>query len=118
MDVLGEGVVVKTTFLNGEEEVHMKQPKRFVVPNQEHKVCKLVRSLHGLKQAPKQWDQKFDEVVLKNGFHINNVNKCVYSMFNATKELLYAYTLMICLYLVPILIKSRVTKSFCRKTSP
>jgi len=46
---------VKTTFLNGdlEEKIYMKQPKGFVIPGQEHKVCKLVKSLYGLKQAPK-----------------------------------------------------------------
>ena len=46
---------VKTTFLNGvlEEEIYMDQPEGFVVPGQEHKVCKLERSLYGLKQAPK-----------------------------------------------------------------
>ena len=47
---------VKTTFLNGvlEKEIYMDQPEGFVVPGQEHKVCKLERSLYGLKQAPKQ----------------------------------------------------------------
>nr|GEX86431.1 zinc finger, CCHC-type [Tanacetum cinerariifolium] len=64
---------VKTAFLNGdlEEEVYMEQPKGFVMPGNEHKVCKLVKSLYGLKQAPKQWHQKFDEVVLSSGFHLN-----------------------------------------------
>nr|GEX34647.1 zinc finger, CCHC-type [Tanacetum cinerariifolium] len=37
---------VKTTFLNGDlEEVYMKQPEGFVMPDNEHKVCKLVKSL-------------------------------------------------------------------------
>ncbi|GJZ32776.1 zinc finger, CCHC-type containing protein [Tanacetum coccineum] len=59
---------VKTAFLNGDldEEVYIKQPKGFVMPGNEHKVCKLVKSLYGLKQAPKQWHQKFDEVVLSS----------------------------------------------------
>ena len=42
---------VKTAFLNGdlEEEIYMEQPKCFKTPGQEKKVCKLVKSLYGLK---------------------------------------------------------------------
>uniref|UniRef100_H3G5D2 Reverse transcriptase Ty1/copia-type domain-containing protein n=1 Tax=Phytophthora ramorum TaxID=164328 RepID=H3G5D2_PHYRM len=44
---------VKTVFLNGtlEEEIYMAQPEGFKVPGKEHLVCKLLRSLYGLKQA-------------------------------------------------------------------
>nr|GEW15829.1 zinc finger, CCHC-type [Tanacetum cinerariifolium] len=75
---------VKTTFLNGDldEKVYIKQLEGFVMPGNEHKVCKLVKSLYGLKQAPKQWHQKFDEVVLSSGFHLNQSDKCVYSKFD------------------------------------
>ena len=71
---------VKTAFLYGEleDEIYMKQPEGFVVPGQEHKVCRLKRSLYGLKQAPLQWHMKFDEVMLSNGFKINESDKCVY----------------------------------------
>ncbi|KAL0412857.1 UNVERIFIED_CONTAM: Retrovirus-related Pol polyprotein from transposon TNT 1-94 [Sesamum radiatum] len=43
---------VKTAFLNGEldEEIYMEQPEGFVVPGQEKKVCRLVKSLYGLNK--------------------------------------------------------------------
>ena len=47
---------VKTAFLNGylEKEIYMEQPKGFSAQGQEKKVCKLVKSLYGSKQTPKQ----------------------------------------------------------------
>ena len=93
---------VKTAFLNGEldEEVYMKQPEGFVMLGKEHMVCKLVKSLYGLKQEPKQWHQKFDEVILSSGFKLNQCDKCVYSRFDdATKT-----RVIICLYVDDMLI--------------
>ncbi|GJY40787.1 zinc finger, CCHC-type containing protein [Tanacetum coccineum] len=92
---------VKTAFLNGDldEEVYMKQPEGFVMPGNEHKVCKLVKSLYGLKQAPKQWHQKFDEVVLSSGFLLNQSDKCVYSKFDSSGK-----GVIICLYVDDMLI--------------
>ncbi|GJS51409.1 zinc finger, CCHC-type containing protein [Tanacetum coccineum] len=75
---------VKTAFLNGklEEEVYMNQPQGFIMPGNENKVCKLIKSLYGLKQEPKQWHQKFDKVVLSNGCLLNQADKCIYSKFD------------------------------------
>ena len=91
---------VKTTFLNGDldEEVYMEQPEGFVLPGNEHKVCKLIKSLYGLKQAPKQWHEKFDTIILFDGFTHNNVDKCIYSKF--TND----YGVIICLYVDDLLI--------------
>ncbi|KAK3016861.1 hypothetical protein RJ639_005982 [Escallonia herrerae] len=91
---------VKTAFLNGEldEEVYMQQPEGFVVRGQENKVCKLIKSLYGLKQAPKQWHQKFDQIVMSNGFKIHESDKRVYSKFDGGKGVI------ICLYVDDMLI--------------
>jgi ATP-binding cassette subfamily B (MDR/TAP) protein 1 len=44
---------VKTTFLHGEleEEIYMDQPEGFILLGKEDLVCKLKRSLYGLKQT-------------------------------------------------------------------
>ena len=91
---------VKTTFLNGDmdEEIYMEQPEGFIVPSQEKKVCRLVKSLYGLKQAPMQWHEKFDSVMMTNGFKINECDKCVY-----VKNTKHGFVI-ICLYVDDILI--------------
>ena len=44
---------VKTTFLNGnlDEEIYISQPKGFIEKGQEQNVCRLLKSIYGLKQA-------------------------------------------------------------------
>nr|GEY85812.1 hypothetical protein [Tanacetum cinerariifolium] len=36
------------------------------------------------KKAPKQWHQKFNEMVLSNGYLLNQADRCVYSKFDAS----------------------------------
>jgi hypothetical protein len=57
---------VKTTFLNGhlKEKVYMKQPEEFSSSDNEHLVCKLKKSIYGLKQVSQQWYFKFHDVIL------------------------------------------------------
>ena len=44
---------VKTAFLNGDidETVYMVQPENFELGNPKHLVCRLKKSIYGLKQA-------------------------------------------------------------------
>ena len=71
---------VKTTFLNGNllEDVYMTQPEGFVNPNNSGKVCKLQRSIYGLKQASQSWNLHFDETIKDFGFIKNKDEPCVY----------------------------------------
>jgi len=50
-DLVVNQMDVKTTFLNGdlEEEIYMSQPEGCEVPSRENKVCKLRKSLYGIK---------------------------------------------------------------------
>ncbi|KAE8721388.1 hypothetical protein F3Y22_tig00016106pilonHSYRG00031 [Hibiscus syriacus] len=51
-----EQMDVKTAFLHGdlEEQIYMQQPEGFAQPGNEHLVCRLKKSLYGLKQSPRQ----------------------------------------------------------------
>ena len=71
---------VKTAFLNGniEEELYMVQPEGFVNPEDAGKVCKLQRSIYGLKQASRSWNLRFDEVIKEFGFVQNKEESCIY----------------------------------------
>ncbi|KAM1520296.1 hypothetical protein ACFX1Z_023006 [Malus domestica] len=78
---------VKTTFLNGdlEEDIYLSQPPRFVERGKELMVCKLNKSIYGLKQALRQWNKKFDNVMEKSGFQENKLDECVYFKVCGTK---------------------------------
>jgi hypothetical protein len=71
---------VKTAFLNGklDEEVFMTQPEGFVDPKYPNRVCKLERSIYGLKQASRRWNICFNEKVKEYGFSKSEYESCVY----------------------------------------
>ncbi|GKE67457.1 retrotransposon protein, putative, ty1-copia subclass, partial [Tanacetum coccineum] len=71
---------VKTAFLNGylDKDIYMVQPEGFVYPNHPRKVCKLQRSIYGLKQASRSWNKRFDKEIKKFGFDQNLDEPCVY----------------------------------------
>ena len=73
---------VKTAFLNGdlEEEIYMSQPDGYAQKGQEHKVCKLLKSIYGLKQASRSWNLKFDETIKSYGFQQSIDEACVYKL--------------------------------------
>ncbi|KAL9224968.1 hypothetical protein vseg_000943 [Gypsophila vaccaria] len=78
---------VKTAFLNGylEEELYMIQPEGFTDPKYPKKVCKLKRSIYGLKQASWSWNHRFDEVIKHNGFTRSVEEPCLYIKSSGSK---------------------------------
>ena len=60
---------IKNVFLHGDlvEEVYMEQPLGFVTHGESDLVCKLRRSLYGLKQSPQAWFSRFSSIVQEFG---------------------------------------------------
>ena len=56
----------------------MKQPEAFSYSNSEHLVCKLKKSIYGLKQASRQWYLKFHGIISSFGFEENVMDQCIY----------------------------------------
>ena len=95
---------VKTAFLHGdlEEEIHMTQPDGFKVADKENWVCKLTKSLYGLKQSPRQWYKRFDQFMKGQRYTRSKFDHCVY--FQKLQEGTFIYLL---LYVDDMLIASK-----------
>jgi hypothetical protein len=71
---------VKNAFLHGnlQETVYCQQPSGFVDSQLPHHVCRLNKSLYGLKRAPRTWFTRFTSYLFTIGFH---ASKCDSSLF-------------------------------------
>ena len=70
---------VKTIFLNRylEGDIYMEQPLGFFSNDESHKICKLQRSIYGLKQASQSWYTHFNDVIKSFDF-VKNEEPCIY----------------------------------------
>ena len=76
---------VATAFLNAEVDkpIFMTQPEGFVVPGKEDHVCKLLKAVYGIKQAPRLWNQTFVAALLRYGFKALDADMCVFILITA-----------------------------------
>lgn len=74
---------VKTAFLNGtlDEEIYMKQPEGFESGTQ---VWRLRKSLYGLKQAARAWNQLLKSSLSSCGFIQSDADECLFVKRTAT----------------------------------
>jgi len=83
------GFDIKTAFLYGhlEEEIFMQQPTGFEINSQ---VCKLNRSIYGLKESPRMWNQRFTDCLKDFGLLQLATDPCVFRSENSD--------LIVCIY--------------------
>lgn len=69
---------VETAFLNSDldEHIFMEQPEGFNTDRS--KVCLLLKSIYGLKQASRMWNLKVHQLLSTNGFTQSKCEPCVY----------------------------------------
>ena len=72
-------VDISHAFINSEvdTEIYMRQPEGFKQGGPD-KVCRLNKSLYGLKQSPRLWGEKLASVLVKLGFKRLETDPCVY----------------------------------------
>ena len=72
-------VDITSAFTNGDldEEIYMKQPEGFHIGSSSQ-VCRLRKSLYGLKQSARQWNKKLHSVLTELGFSRIESDRSVY----------------------------------------
>ncbi|KAI5334816.1 hypothetical protein L3X38_024949 [Prunus dulcis] len=77
---------VQIAFLHGSliEEVYMKQPAGFLDSQYPTHVCKLNRSLYGLKQTPRAWFQCFSTHLEHLGFIASKADSFLFMYFHGS----------------------------------
>ncbi|KAI6687393.1 hypothetical protein NL676_024221 [Syzygium grande] len=96
----------------------MAQPESYYVEGKEDHVCRLKKSLYGLKQSPRQWYKRFDNFMIGSSYHRSNYDSCVYfrkgSYGSFVYLLLYEDDILIATknMLEVLILKKRLSKEF------
>ena len=70
---------VKTAFLNGEldYDIYMSKPERFVNEDRSNYVCRLKRSIYGLKQSARCWNTTLDQHLKSADYRKSDVDEYI-----------------------------------------
>ena len=80
LDLELEHIDITTAYLYGDidREIYMRQPPGCKISGQENKVCKLLKSIYGLKQAGRIWNNLFHSFLLSCNFNQCLSDECLY----------------------------------------
>ena len=69
---------IKGAYLNGilKEKVYMKQPEGY--NDGTGRICQLIKTLYGLKQASQEWNHEFNSELRKRGYMHLQSDPCMY----------------------------------------
>ena len=83
LDLKLHQINIKGAYLNGElndnKAIYMRQPPGYANPDHLHYVCRLCKTLYGLKQSGRRWYQKLVEILVKSlGFKLCEVDQAIF----------------------------------------
>ena len=68
----------------------MEQPPGYVKEGHEQQVCRLRKSLYGLKQSARSWNQYATTTLEKLGFQPSQADQCLYTQVEKSGTMMYA----------------------------
>jgi hypothetical protein len=98
---------VETAFLHSpvDEVIYVRQAPGFVVAGQERHVYKLLKSLYGLKQSPRNWNKTLSGYLLELGLLQSTYDDCLFYYF--TKDGRMA---LVCIYVDDLILTGDATE--------
>ena len=90
---------VKTAFLNGklDYDIYMRQPAGFEDPDKLDYVCKLHKSIYGLKQSARCWNSTITQYLLSDGYNQCPSDDCLFMKVEEDKFII------LCMYVDDII---------------
>jgi hypothetical protein len=81
---------VKIAFMYGllQEQVYMEQPPSYANSSHPNHVCRLKKTIYGLKQTPRAWFHQFSDFLLTIGFNSSQADSSLF-VYSSAHEIIY-----------------------------